>query len=173
MKERKWYAVYTRPRWEKRVSELLTKKKINNYCPLNKVHKPWNERIKTLLEPLFSSYVFVQLEEGDYLSVLQTSGVINFVYWLNQPAIISEREISTVKNFLNEYSGITLQRIPVSFNTEVKVVREPLMLRKGNVLEVRNSTIKVVLPSIGYTLSAEVRKDSIESFSHTEELGLV
>ena len=34
---KKWYAVYTRPRWEKKVAEILTRRKIENYCPINKV----------------------------------------------------------------------------------------------------------------------------------------
>ncbi|RYZ19047.1 MAG: antitermination protein NusG, partial [Chitinophagaceae bacterium] len=34
-----WYAIYTKPRWEKKVAELLTRKGIENYCPLNKVVK--------------------------------------------------------------------------------------------------------------------------------------
>ncbi len=34
--QQKWYAVYTRPRWEKKVSESLKKMKIVDYCPLMK-----------------------------------------------------------------------------------------------------------------------------------------
>ncbi|MGN6401535.1 MAG: transcription termination/antitermination NusG family protein, partial [Flavisolibacter sp.] len=29
----KWYAIYTRPRWEKKVNSLLVQKKIESYCP--------------------------------------------------------------------------------------------------------------------------------------------
>jgi hypothetical protein len=53
--ETKWYAVYTRPRWEKKVAEILTDKKIENYCPLNKVVRQWSDRKKIVHEPLFTT----------------------------------------------------------------------------------------------------------------------
>ncbi len=35
---RKWLAIYSRPRWEKKVTHLLlTEKGLESYCPLNKV----------------------------------------------------------------------------------------------------------------------------------------
>ena len=52
--EKKWYAVYTRPKWEKKVAELLSRKRIENYCPLNKSIKQWSDRKKTIFEPLFT-----------------------------------------------------------------------------------------------------------------------
>jgi transcription antitermination factor NusG len=169
MKELKWYAVYTRPKWEKKVTELLTKKKITNYCPLNRTQQQWSDGRKTLYKPLFTSYVFVRLSEKDCESVLQTTGVINFVHWLNRPAIIHDEEIDTIKLFLKEYTNVTLEKNPVSLNDKVKVISGPLMLRKGNVLEVRNNTLKVMLSSLGHTLVAEVRKNSIETAAFTEE----
>jgi transcription antitermination factor NusG len=58
----KWYAVYTRPRWEKKVAALLLHKGIESYCPLNKVRRRWSDRTKTIEEPLFKSYVFVKTD---------------------------------------------------------------------------------------------------------------
>ncbi|HEV7622062.1 MAG TPA: transcription termination/antitermination NusG family protein, partial [Flavisolibacter sp.] len=49
----KWYAIYTRPRWEKKVNGLLIQKGIESYCPLNKVRRKWSDRIKLVEEPLF------------------------------------------------------------------------------------------------------------------------
>ena len=66
-KANQWYAVYTRPRWEKKVASLLTKKKIENFCPLNKVVRQWADRKKTVYEPLFTSYVFVNTSETEML----------------------------------------------------------------------------------------------------------
>ena len=99
----KWYAVYTKPRWEKKVAILLQQKGIESYCPLNKVRRRWSDRMKTLEEPLFKSYVFVQITEGDRTAVRMTDGVINFVYWNGKPAIIKEKEIATIRKFLDEF----------------------------------------------------------------------
>jgi transcription antitermination factor NusG len=97
---RKWLAVYSRPRWEKKVNQLLTEKGFESYCPLNKVRRKWSDRVKVVEEPLFKSYVFVKVKEEDRTAVRMTSGVINFVYWDGKPAVIKEREINAIKRFL-------------------------------------------------------------------------
>src|SRR4051812_47816627 len=99
----KWYAVYTRPRWEKKVAEILSSKKIENYCPLNKVVRQWSDRKKIVHEPLFTSYVFVHVEDGKLGKLRQIDGIINMVYWLGKPAVIRDVEIETIKRFLNDH----------------------------------------------------------------------
>src|SRR5665213_2110975 len=103
---KKWYAVYTKPRCEKKVADLLVKKNIENYCPLNRVQKQWSDRKKIILEPLFTSYVFVNINSSERLSVQQTYGVLNFVFWLNKPAVIRNEEIDIIKRFLNEHTNV-------------------------------------------------------------------
>jgi transcription antitermination factor NusG len=60
-----WYAIYTNPRWEKKVDKLLTEAGIESYCPLNTVMRKWSDRMKKVEEPLFKSYVFVQRLRGE------------------------------------------------------------------------------------------------------------
>ena len=90
---RKWLAVYTRPRWEKKVNQLLAEKGVERYCPLNKIRRKWSDRVKVVEEPLFKSYVFVKVNDEDRTDVRMTPGVINFVYWQGKPAVIKEKEI--------------------------------------------------------------------------------
>ena len=71
----KWYAIYTRPRWEKKVNHLLLQKGVESYCPLNKVRRKWSDRIKIIEEPLFKSYVFVKVAESDRTEIRMTDGV--------------------------------------------------------------------------------------------------
>src|SRR5574343_246603 len=105
--ERKqWLAIYSRPRWEKKVARLLQEKGIECYCPLNKVRRQWSDRIKTIEEPLFKSYVFVRVSEVERSSVRLVQGVVNFVYWLGKPAVVKERESETIQKFLNEYEAV-------------------------------------------------------------------
>jgi transcription antitermination factor NusG len=169
MSESKWYAVYTKPRWEKKVAEAFSKKQIENYCPLNKVLRQWSDRKKIIYEPLFTSYVFVCFKDKESLNVLQTTGVINFVYWLGKPAVIRHEEITTIKRFLNDYSEVRLEKTHVSLNDHVRIINGPLMTRKGSVLEVRNNTIKILLPSLGHALVAEVRKENVEKITAANE----
>ena len=160
--QKQWLAVYTKPRWEKKVSAVLSKKNIENYCPLNKVVRQWADRRKTILEPLLSCYVFVHAEKTEYLEIRKTDGILNFVYWLSKPAIIKEAEIEALKDFVSNHNDIKIEKIDVNVNDAVKIKSGPLILREGNVLEVRKHSVKVMLPSLGYVLVAEVSKMNIE-----------
>ena len=66
---------------------LLVEKKIESYCPLNKVRKKWSDRMKTVEEPLFKSYVFARVTGDEQTQVRMTAGVMNFVYWQGKPAV--------------------------------------------------------------------------------------
>lgn len=165
---KQWYAIYTRPKWEKKVADNLEKKKIEVYCPLNKVKKQWADRKKIVFEPLFTSYVFVHATPDEHAKIKQTDGVINFVYWLSKPASIRQEEIDTIKKFLNEYDNVFLERSPVNLNDKVRIINGPLMMWEGNVIEVRTNTVKITLPSLGQTLVAEIRKENLETVAIPE-----
>jgi transcription antitermination factor NusG len=168
--EKRWYAVYTKPRWEKKVAELLTKRKVESFCPLNKVVRQWADRKKTVLEPLFTSYVFVRATELEHLTIKQTDGIINMVYWLGAPAVIRDEEIEAIQHFLLDHTDVKLEKIAVNINDRVRITDGVLVHREGEVLEVKNKTVKVFLPSLGYTMVAEVAKDKIEVLNYTQSV---
>ena len=58
-----WYVLYTNPKAEKKVAEQLTKIGVINYCPLIKKVHQWSDRKKKIEIPLFTSYVFVNIDE--------------------------------------------------------------------------------------------------------------
>jgi transcription antitermination factor NusG len=157
-----WYAVYTKPRWEKKVAELLTRKKIENYCPLNRVRKQWADRKKMVYEPLFTSYVFVRVTEQEQIQLRKTDGIINLVYWLGKPAIIKNEEIDIIKKFLSEHKHVSLEKTSVKVDDLVQVISGALMNYEGKVASVMTKTVKVVLPSLGYMMLAEVEKINVK-----------
>lgn len=157
-----WYAVYTKPRWEKKVAELLTKKKIENYCPLNRVRKQWADRKKIVYEPLFTSYVFVRITEREQVQLRKTDGVINLVYWIGRPAIIQDEEITVIRNFLAEHTQVTLEKTSVKIDDFVRVMSGALMNLEGKIAGVMTKTVKVILPSLGYMMMAEVETINVK-----------
>jgi transcription antitermination factor NusG len=160
---KKWYAVYTKPRWEKKVNSLLTEKGFVSYCPLNKIRRKWSDRIKLVEEPLFKSYVFVNVEEANRNDIRMTNGVMNFVYWLGKPAVIKEKEIIAIKNFLGEYENVQIVPISLSPNQRVKVITGPLTDQEGKVIDIRGKTVKVAIDSLGYILTAHINKTKLIS----------
>src|SRR5689334_8581242 len=124
---KKWFAIYTRPRWEKKVNQLLKEKGIESYCPLNKVRRKWSDRVKIVEEPLFKSYVFVKVNDEDRATVRMTTGAINFVYWQGKPAVIKEKEIAAIKKFLDEYENVEAKPIDLKVNQRVRITTGTLM----------------------------------------------
>jgi transcription antitermination factor NusG len=160
--EKKWYAIYTKPRWEKKVAELLSSKNIDNYCPLNKVRKKWSDRNKIVSMPLFPSYVFVHINKQDILPLKNTHGVLNLVYWLGKPAEIRTVEIELIKRFMNEHENVSVEKLKVNLNDRIKITGGPFLEHTGHVKEIKKRTVKIVLSSLGYVMIAEVQKANIE-----------
>jgi len=161
-----WYIVYTMAKREKKVAELLAKKRINYYCPHVITQRLFSHTKKFESEPLFSSYVFVWINEDEQFQVRQTEGVINFVYWLGKPAVISDEEIEHIKQFLVDYSEIRLEKTFVNLKDHVRILSGPLLIKERNVLEVKNNSNILTLPSLGYTLVAEEKREKEENISN-------
>ncbi|MFL5789272.1 MAG: UpxY family transcription antiterminator [Flavisolibacter sp.] len=159
----KWFAIYTRPRWEKKVNSLLQQKGVESYCPLNKVRRKWSDRIKLVEEPLFKSYVFVKISDDDRTNVRMTNGVVNFVYWNGKPAIIKEKEIQIIKRFLDEYENVEVKRMDFEPEERVRVISGPMMEQEGKIIEVKNKMAKVCIDSLGYILIAYIDKTKLIS----------
>ena len=96
-----WYALYTKPRNEKKVEEQLHKMGLVVFCPKVSVVKQWSDRKKKVSQPLIPSYVFIKIKEQERDLVFSVSGVVRYLFFLGKPAIIKESEINAMKETLN------------------------------------------------------------------------
>lgn len=72
------------------------------------------ERPKKMVdEPLFRSYVFAHIVEDEKPKVRETKGVLNFVYWLGQPAVIRDQEIEIIKHFWEIMKILKFRNLPL------------------------------------------------------------
>ncbi|HAI82813.1 MAG TPA: antitermination protein NusG [Chitinophagaceae bacterium] len=163
--ESRWLAVYTKPRWEKKVSTLISAKGIKAWCPTQKVVKQWSDRKKTIDEPLFRGYVFVHVTEAERAKVVTTDGVLNFVFHMGKPAVIRNEEIDTIKNFLKDSSvtNITVHSIgSFEANTEIRVVRGVFMNKQGKVIkQASKKKVYVALETLGQVMIVEFTPQDI------------
>ncbi len=152
-----WFAVYTKPRWEKKVDQVLIRKGIESWCPVQKVERQWSDRKKIIEDPLFKSYVFVHITEEERLSVLQTEGILNFVHYLSKPAIIRDEEIHLIKSYLLEKdASISVQSL-YSFEENMKVsIRQGIFMdNTGTIIRSGNKKVYVKLESLGQVMIVE------------------
>lgn len=134
---------------------------MESYCPLNKVTRKWSDRIKKVEEPLFKSYVFVRVCEDEKTQIRMTNGVVNFVYWLNKPAIVTDKEIETIRRFMNEHETVNAFPLQPQANQLVRIHSGVLMDKEARILRVRGSRVEVVIESMGYKLVANIKKSNI------------
>jgi transcription antitermination factor NusG len=166
--EKKWLAIYTKPRWEKKVDSVLKKKDIECWCPLQKIQKQWSDRKKIVEEPLFKSYVFVKVEDTERSKVLMTDGVLNYVYHVGKPAVIRDEEIEIIKKYLSEKdASISVQSIE-SFNQNemVKVNHGIFMDSVGTVLRGGKRKVFVKLESLGQVMTVEFPAEYLSSLKN-------
>ena len=158
---KKWFALYTKPRWEKKVNSLLNDKGVECYCPLNRVKRKWTDRIKTIEEPLFKSYVFVKVDDSERTKVRLTNGVINFVYWNGKPAIVKEKEIQTIKRFLDEHEAVQVRPMELMPNQVVLITSGAFMDQQAVVLDANKKEVRVAILSLGQELIATIDKTKL------------
>jgi transcription antitermination factor NusG len=154
---KKWYAIYTKPRWEKKVNMVLDRKGVVVWCPLQKVRKQWSDRKKIVEEPLFKSYIFVHIHNEERTKVLMTDGVLNFVYHVGKPAIIRDEEIEVIKRYLSEEQAeISIQSLSsLDENTRIKVNHGIFMDTTGTVVKGGKKKVYVKLESLDQLMIVE------------------
>ncbi len=160
-----WFAVQSRPRWEKKVASSLMEAGIENYCPLHKVVRHWSDRKKVILEPVFKSYVFVRIADDKKWDVKKINGILNFVYWLGKPAHIREDEITIIRKFLNEFDEIVVEKKDLHLNAKVRIKHGVLMNYEGMIVELSGNRVIVKIESMNLQLSAHFDKNNLEKIN--------
>lgn len=169
--EKFWYVIYTKSNCEKKVAGLLTKYNIDNYCPLNKTMRQWADRKKMILTPLFTSYVFVHISEDALYKVKQASSdIINFVYWLGKPAVVRKDEIEQIRQFLDHHMDVKLEKKSIHINDKIKVLSGPFLNMEGNVKSIEHNKVKLILPSLGYIMTAETSIQNVQVIQSNYQL---
>ncbi len=121
-KEKRWYALYTKSRAEKKVERELLAKDLHAYLPLEKKLKQWSDRKKWVKEPLIRSYIFVHVTRAELEKAYYTPGVVKVVHFEGKPAPIPDKQIKAIRDILEsgETYEVTSDAFSVGENVEIK-----------------------------------------------------
>lgn len=163
-----WYALYVRPRHEKKVFEQLCDKKIEAYLPLVKQLRQWKDRRKWVEMPLFNGYVFINIDLKDKLNALQTHGVVKMVNFGGVPAVIPDWQIEQLKKVLQE--GVSIQPEEyLKVGDFVEVVEGPLRGIRGYLREKRGeSRVAILIDGIYQSASFVVEKHLVKKVADSQ-----
>jgi transcription antitermination factor NusG len=142
-----WYALYTQPRAEKRVREMLEMNRIECYLPLHRSPRVWSDRIKMIDIPLFNSYIFVQCNASEIWQMNKINGVVRVVFHDGKPAVIRQKEIDAIKIFIEAAAGKTLCK-----GDEVEILTGSMKHKSGKIIKIKKKYILLHIQQLMATI---------------------
>jgi transcriptional antiterminator NusG len=137
-----WRVVYVSSRQEKAVAMRLEQQSIEAYVPLLRKLQRWSDRRKWVEFPLFHGYVMVKPDARQFDKVLQTPGVVAYVRFNGQAAVVREEEIKIIRQLVT--FGYDLESVGIEpgtpEGTAVRVVQGPLKGCTGIVVQCEKGT---------------------------------
>ena len=161
-----WYAVQTRARNEKVISERLQEQGLTTFLPLVTEVRRWSDRKKKVELPLFSCYVFVKLvasNNDERMRVYRTNGVFRIVSMRGEAIPIPNEQIEALR-------AVVTQQVPWAEHPFLKIGQR-VRIRGGSlegvegVLLSRNGdrTLIISVDAIQRSLAVRVEGYDVEA----------
>ena len=140
-----WYAVYTKPRHERKVNRHLSR---DGYTTLLPEIERWSrrkDRRKKILVPIFPGYLFIhaELHGENRLKVLRTEGVVRILGNNGTPVAVRENEIESIQKIVGSKASVHPHRY-LKRGRVVRVVAGPLEGVEGIFLSAKGTEKLVV-----------------------------
>ena len=157
-----WFAVYTTSRHEKAVGRQFEARHIASFLPIYKSMRKWKNGLRVVVEqPLFPSYIFVNIERRDAVKVLQVPGVLSIVSAGREPASLPSEEIESLRSGLPNRNCEPHPYLTVG--EKVRIVDGSLAGLTGVLLRKKNNLrVVLTLDLIRQSVAVEVGADEIE-----------
>lgn len=156
-----WYVIYTTPRAEKRVKERIDMLGVECWLPLHRCPRIWSDRVKMVDLPLFSSYLFVKCTDPTLRNLIRIYGVARIVYYNGGPAIVRQKDIDSIRKFLEQAANHSL--CP---GEEVEILCGAMKHVSGKVRKVKKNHLILYLEQLGATVC--VKLDDVARVSKTK-----
>jgi len=162
--EKRWCALYTRARHEKRVDQRLQERGVESFLPLLEVLSRWKDRKKMVQKPLFPGYLFARIAKNQILQVLDVRGVVRILGPdLERPSAVPENEIQAIRTLtenatkVDPYPYLKVGRL-------VRVKHGPLKGLEGLLVKKQKKQRLVISVSVlGRSVATEISAADVES----------
>jgi len=105
--EKKWYQIYTNPNCEKKLEVKMKGLGLQVYLPVREIKKQWSDRVKTVQEPAFKSYLFAKLH-AEEMRLIERLSEFNHIVSYGDSKRTSERVSS---RFFPSITDNTIEKI--------------------------------------------------------------
>jgi len=150
---KRWFALYTKSRNEKKVNERLTQLGYETYLPLKKTLRQWSDRKKIVDMPVINSYIFVKTIQENLYDLIKVEGVTRYISFSGRPVVVRDKEIEILKEFLESNSEIdVVDGMPIPGKI-IKFTKGIFKDYEGRILKInRKNQIAIEIESIGKSI---------------------
>lgn len=142
-REVRWYALFLRSRFEKKVDKRLRENGVLTFLPMVEEIHSWSDRKQKVFEPLFQGYLFVRTDLRDRMTILETDGVVRFVGSGRIPSVIPDVEIDGIRIVVAQPAKVRREEF-LPKGQRVKVISGPFEGIEGIVMR-SNGESRVIL----------------------------
>lgn len=165
--EKAWYALYTRPRSEKKLSSFLTSRGVDHFLPIIRLRKKWSDRIKWTEKAVFDSYIFVNINFiQDAKSILRSPHAVRFVEFGGEPAEINHKDMELMQISIKHFAENAIVRDAADFlpGQVIKISVGPFAGKEALIRQIQGKTHVIVnFPALNKTLEVEIPVSHLES----------
>lgn len=160
--EKKWFACYTKPRAEKSTYKRLLQAGIETFLPLRKERRKWSDRLKTVTVPLFTSYIFVNIEEHLQNKVRIEGQLVGFIVFEGKAVAIPSAQIEAIRKIASVCEELDVVPSGIEPGEKIEVIAGRLMGIKGELIRHHGAhKVLVRLDEIGQGVLFELDRQLI------------
>lgn len=161
---KKWFAIYVKSRSEKKVLKLLEDIGIESFLPLITRVKQWSDRKKKVEEPLFRSYLFVNIPLNYYYTVLNINGVVKFITFEKKPVPVPDNQIIAIKEYLNDTELHSINYEDFKEGELVRVKTGQMKDLVGRFVKINGKHRVIIdIEAVGQSLAVNVARSNVEA----------
>jgi len=160
-----WYAIRTRPRFERAVCHALDLAGLDSYAPIYSERVRWSDRVKIVDRPLFPGYIFSRFDASIGLDCLDIYGVVHVLPNNLRPLAIPDDEIRSIQIVCD--SAMPLSEAEWQPGEVLTVERGPLKGARGVVVRNREkATLTVQIEMLGRAVSVTLPVQDVWKSKH-------
>jgi transcription antitermination factor NusG len=159
--EKKWFALYTKPRNEFKAEVQLNDISVENYLPTLTTLKQWSDRKKKVTDPLFRGYIFIHSNEKERLLAVEQKAIVKTICFNGKPSTIPDWQIESLRKLLTETLDVVISN-NIETGAMVKIIDGPFRDVIGVVTaQQEESWLSVSVELIHRSVKVRLPKDSV------------
>ena len=98
---------------------------------------------------MFTSYVFAELDGVERIEILEDPGILNFVFWLREPATLTNEEVNAIREIESKGQDIKIENEIPKKGENMHIQDGPFKGLNGQVDHVDQNKMILLIEKLG------------------------